>query len=668
MCMSVLTVTVGGTAIDYGDVELTRATSDALPAPEAEIEGAVGDFTAGESVTISDDSGTLFTGQVAKPEIRRGGRRDLTCEHQLAPLFEESVDVPPTTSVTTALENAVANASTSATVQFDGTDVTLGEEYSATGRTVRRIFKDLTERTGRVWRVVDPDTIVVEPLGTNGGISINTDTDAAAVRQFDSGDARTVINDVQVNGTGGERVVGTASDATSIDQYGTRSRTVNVSYIETQSEADAYAQALLRPEPLAEATVLVGASAIDVIGQQSNATLTLTDPSRGIDSVELVIEEQTNSSGGSTVLKAGEGAASSLVTQNRQSRSRDDQTEPGSVYGNDRIADDAVDTAQLRDTAVDQFKLQDGAVESIKLADGSVLTTKLDNLAVTETKIDDESVTTPKLEAGAVEADKIETGTITGTEFDRVVDGEVVGTENIISLLADKVIFADTDDTVDGLTKPEDGTTVIDGGKIETNSITADLIDTLDLDTDQLSIGELEFSEEDFTTTFLPATDGEGLLGALGRNFLAIYVETGNFDDVATSDLITSTATFGVGATDPIDVQDGEFGTEIVPVNDGTCTLGTTDQAFQSVVAEEFLNESGGILSDGAGDPLHDLRASRGPPDRVKRFDDDGTEVGTSINRLAREAYAVCEHQQDLIDALESRIDTLERRLSDPNA
>ena len=54
--MSTLTVTVAGTDIDYGEVELTRGTSDALPAPEAEIQGAVGEFTAGDSLSRANQT------------------------------------------------------------------------------------------------------------------------------------------------------------------------------------------------------------------------------------------------------------------------------------------------------------------------------------------------------------------------------------------------------------------------------------------------------------------------------------------------------------------------------------------------------------------------------------------------------------------------------------
>lgn len=130
----------------------------------------------------------------------------------------------------------------------------------------------------------------------------------------------------------------------------------------------------------------------------------------------------------------------------------------------------AVPGAGINSGSIAGIKLENGAVSSIKLADGSVLTTKIGDNEVT--------------------ADKLTTGTITGVEFDRIVDGAVVGSSNIITLLADKVIFA-TGDDLDDLAGSESGTTVIEGGKIRTNSITASKINVTELSAVSADLGSV---------------------------------------------------------------------------------------------------------------------------------------------------------------------------------
>jgi len=672
--MSTLTVTVAGSAIDYGEVELTRGTSDALPAPEATVTGAVGEFTAGDAVTIETDTETLFTGQVARPRIRRGGRRDLTCEHDLAPLFEESVDVPPTTSVTTALESAVTNASTSATVQFEGADVTLGEQYAADGRSVRRIFADLTERTGRVWRVVDPDTIVVEPLGANGTISVDTATADAAVREFDPGDARTVINDVTVNGTGGERVVGTASDATSISEYGTRSQTTNVNYIETQSEADAYADALLRPDPLASATVIVGARSLDVVSQQANATLTLTDPSRGIDGVELVVEEQTNTSGGSAVLKVGEGAASSLVTDNRKKRSIDDKFEGDDlekIAGTLDDVEDGTDFGKILQTAIDNGRhtlsaavgdldnIDDGGTFA-RVREGNV---DSDNFVLLATSVGDLDDIDDGSQYGRVLTTGIDAGNIVLAEavgdLDDIEDGSSFGKVEITNLTPGGAVFAtgvELDDSRDlgsiTATDAAKSRTVIDGGEIlsdsitvdeiDANTITADEIDTLDLDTNQLTIGDpgttasIEFEVDGGVIRMIP----DGSI-AIGSQTLAY-----SFGAFQTMNIQTATPTQG----------------------DDTGFIGSGGSAYSEMNAYDFIVQPGDTSIADGGNPLAGVAEGEGPPDTCERCDDEtGETKGYSVNQMTREAWDVIRAQQRRIEDLEARLAALEGD-TDPNA
>jgi len=330
---------------------------------------------------------------------------------------------------------------------------------------------------------------------------------------------------------------------------------------------------------------------------------------------------------------------------NRRAKSDGDVTEPGSVYGSDRIADDAISN----------LKLQNGVVTSIKLADGSVLESKVDTDAITETKIRDGSIVTPKLEANAVQAPKIDTSTITGSEFDRIVDGEVVDTQNIISLLADKVIFADTGDTVDGVTTSEGGTTVIQGGKIETGSLTADQIDTLNLDADQITIEGF-----DSTLRFEVTTGASG-------DFYEIYA-SGNPDTVILGGFKSR------GGAIAINSQSQNNMNLIQPFDgDNAGSVGESGTAYAEMHAHNFITASPDPIQSVDCDSLCDIDWYDNPPEPVqKRARDIGdsdeevpdgrdhtpVELGTMANYLLE----TCKSQQRRIESLEERLDALERQ------
>jgi len=716
--MSVLTVTVAGTDIDYRDVELTRGISPARPTPEATVRRVPSVVETGDSITISEGGTTLFTGQVARPKVKSGGSRDLTCEHALAPLFEESVDVPPTTSVQSALSSALSNASTSATLSFVGGDVTLGDDYQATDRSVKRIFRDLTERTGRVWRIEDPDTVVVEPLGAGPTIQINTTADAAVVDSYDPGDVRTVVNDVTVNGTGGERVTGTDSDATSINDYGTRSETTNVEYIRTESEADDYASELLVPEPLAAADVRVGATVTDIVSDRTNAVIDLTDPSRDIAGVQLVIEEQTNTSGGSAVFSAGEGAATDLVERNRQAKSDEDTTEPGSVYNTDRIADDAINSDKLGPDSVTVSELADDAVTSDKifpqavvegaLADDAVARAKVQTSAINAARLADSAVETAKIAQAAINGDKIQTGAVGASKLfiaDWIPIGlsftdDNPGTGDVSWNSHQLVYDGQTYDISAGSTsatyiywfegdgfyqssnfKPslgpddalvcinDDGSanqilqaTSIHGGSIVTNTVdTAELragaITADEIDANAITADKIDVLDldTDQLTISDPDDPNTGIEFQMDNSILRVLPNA----QVAFGNQ-TTPFSFMAATT-------AQFNTIVPTQGDNSGFVGQEGNAFIEMVAYDFIDASSGSSITDGGDPLAGLADGHGPPDTCEVCDDDGERKGYSINQMARDAWDVIRAQQRRIDDLETRLAALEGD-TDPNA
>ena len=364
---------------NYGSFEIEFGVSDVLVAPEATLTvQRTADVSAGTRIRIRESGETIFEGNVVRTKPRSNGPMRVDLEHDAYGLFEETVDLSVSGTDRDVLEAALAEASGSWTLSYPGTGTTLGDDYEADGRTVKRVFRDMVDRVGRIWWVDVDHTITVAPLGDGGLLaSVDTSTDPARVDDFTPDDTDTVVNDVTVIGTGGEKVEGGDDDADSIDEYGRRPERVNVEYIRSVSEADDYATELLNPDPDASATVTVGASVADVAGPVVNQELDVTDEQGTGMNERLPIESQTVTQG-SAELGLGDGTGVNIAKFNRAEKSKADTTEPGSQYGSDRIVD----------------------------------------LAITETKIADDSISTPKLQANAVTANEILANSITAGEID----------------------------------------------------------------------------------------------------------------------------------------------------------------------------------------------------------------------------------------------------------
>jgi hypothetical protein len=150
-----------------------------------------------------------------------------------------------------------------------------------------------------------------------------------------------------------------------------------------------------------------------------NYEVGVDDDALGVDST-LLVEGQTVAEQ-VTDLALGEGAGVNAAEFNRQQKSKEDVTEPGSVYDSERIAD--------------------GAIETQKLVD----------LSITETKIQDDSISTPKLQAEAVTANKILANTITAALIDtlNLATGELsVGSGNDGLIEFDDLTISGTNQTV----------------------------------------------------------------------------------------------------------------------------------------------------------------------------------------------------------------------------
>jgi len=92
-------------------------------------------------------------------------------------------------------------------------------------------------------------------------------------------------------------------------------------------------------------------------------------------------------------------------------------TIPNNAVGNDQLADDAVNTAELANNAVGNDQLADNAVNTAELADDAVTDAKIAAGAVDTSELDTDAVTSVKIKASAVTAVKIADGAVTAAKI-----------------------------------------------------------------------------------------------------------------------------------------------------------------------------------------------------------------------------------------------------------
>jgi hypothetical protein len=373
----------------------------------------------------------------------------------------------------------------------------------------------------------------------------------------------------------------------------------------------------------------------DVTQALVNQTVDVTDSGKGVNASGLVIEAQTIEQGRAT-LRLGAGSGVSIEELNRKTKSREDTTTPGSVYGQDRIGDSSIVESKLADLSVSVNKIQDDAVQEAKVFAS----------AITETKISDDAISTPKLQAGAITAGKIDAAAVTATAIaaDAVeagkIDADAVGAEEIIA-----------------------------------GSITADEIAALALATNQMTVGANADEQIEFNVTTTgggldipvmePTADAASNLGSPSFRWRNGYFQNldfgGGIMDPGTSDTLTFGATDGSEPVlYPSSDNSGQLGGDI-----GFSTLGFHDvqsHNFTTLTPEPLDGVDLGKLSG---------YSWREPPAYVaqKKDQDEGyrrrnPKRGVDLGQMANYLLEVCKSQQSRLEAAEARVDELEERLS----
>lgn len=595
-------------SIDYAQGwEIQVPLSPAGVAPSATIPTDVDEtVTPGSEVRITIDGTVRFEGVAKSGGTKRAnGAQQIDAEHAAVETFEDTVSFELAGTDESVLNQALTEATGSLTLNYVGTDTLLNDDYVCENRAVKQVFRDMMDRSDKVWWV-DPagTTVTVADRGAGGAWdSFSASGDGITITNYDEGNVETVRNAVTVVGTRGVSVYATAEDATSINTYGRRpgESPYLISYPVSLTEAQALADALLQPDPLSESKVIVPRTAGAVDAAHVNETVDIADTSKGIDDDGLTVTKQVIRQGRAEIW-AGEGQAETLAEANRSVKSEADRAAPGSVYGQDRIAPGAIGQQELVDLSVTQDKLADLAVALEKVQDD----------AISETKVQDDSISTPKLQAEAVTAAKILADTITANEI-------AAGTITAV--------------------------------QVEAGTLTANEIDTLDLDTQQLSIGAVANDGIEFDTEGANGTVMRPEVSAVDTNaFLGL--DQFRWDNIYTS---------GVDIDDFLTLRGAS--SAIAPFQDNGGLVGTSTFAFSEMHSYAFIDaDTGTEVSDG-GDPLAGLSEGHGRPDHAAVTDDDGERVGFDMGKMLRSAWDTCREQQRRIESLEDRLETLEARI-----
>ena len=590
-------------AFEYGEFQIEHGTSDVTLAPTARIDSIRGaDVDVGDDVRITADDGTTqFEGFVESTPIEAGqGAASLRIEakHDAYRLFDEEIGItnPTPTDDETVLSAALSAATEGGdfTLDYAGTPTSLANAYEVDDRSVKRVFRDMVEKTGRVWWIGVDKTIHVEPRGHRGAVAtVDTATDDVAVSSYDPADIDTVINDVTVTGTGDVAVSASATDANSISTYGPRSESPNYEFITSQQEAQELADALLQPVPLPSAEATLARSVADTRLPLVNYELDITDAQGTTLDDTLTIQGQTVLEGYATV-ELGEGAGVNIAKYNRRQKSADDKTAAGSVVDGSRIADDSVDTPQLVDTAVIEQKLADLSVSETKVQDDSIATPKLQA----------EAVTAGKILAGTITAGEIATGTLTANEIDTLdIDTNqlTIGQDADVQILFDVIGSG-------GLSVPRMYPDTDEGGILGQTSNRWSAVysrefrgaqgvfsgDGVPLTLRANTANAMISGEVNGDTALIPNNNGTCQIGTAARKFADVY--TGGID-------------IADGPGSAIRSESGVVGTELLPETDGENKLGNGNFQFDEIHAEGFFSDGspiggGGSIGDSTDAPF----------------------------------------------------------------
>jgi len=588
----------------------------------------------------------------------------------------------------------------------------------------KNILRDVLDRTGYIIRFESDKNVYFEPISDRGSLAtFDAQNNNVAVMRWEENSVDTVINKVKVFGTNENRKVeGSAEDSTSITNYGERSQTYNFNYIASSSEANNIASSLLKPNPRDKGKIR-GAKDRYYSDNIVNYELDLIDSSKNISSTVTVIKQRIYD--GYIELQVGLGEDFNVDEYNRNSRSNKEKSESGGQWSD--IYDDGnkpVDNATENKTFY-QSTAPSGAGESAGdiwidsdtgtpyvYEDGSWNRTVWEDVS-SDPDAPENNATKNELIRQSTEPDpgSYEDGDMwvdsdngnpyihDGDDWQRTT-WELISTDsNAPDDNAD--VTSDNKgvwDYSDWLAKIDadhwfEGNVIVDGTigatEIAANTITANEISTLDLDTDELTVGadktyQFEFGEFQTSgeTAMVPDTDLNCYIGTDLRSMKGIYSDGVHTDflyslndsEIQLVDAITGKmlldifSQIGSDYANPIGFQESGGEIRIIPETDNTCQVGASGNAFLSMWSYNFNTASPERFGDNK-DPLKDIqdyevnqKHEKDLPGYVKEINDNGKE-GMNIGNMTSWLLEQNKAQQRIIEKQEKKLNNLEERI-----
>lgn len=204
--------------------------------------------------------------------------------------------------------------------------------------------------------------------------------------EWESEDTDDIVNDVKVTGTGtdGTEFTGTASDSTSINDYGRRFTSVQVGFFVTQSDVDSISENLLSPDPTSGGEVRTRRYTDRVV----NNSFTLQDSNNNVSAevhtavkvkdyllegqAVIVFEFETGSQSEARVRSQLASERAETLQDGTQSVSLDTGSAPSDTAVTGSVDDDPADTSL--NGSVDDNSANDGDPINSSYADNTSVT------------------------------------------------------------------------------------------------------------------------------------------------------------------------------------------------------------------------------------------------------------------------------------------------------
>ena len=250
-----------------------------------------------DEVQLKEGTDIKFGGYISKIEQDERGLFTVTIKGYGYEILDKKITLDlASTSPENVLTQAVSG--TSYSISAPATGITL-TKYKITDRR-KIVFSEMKEETGRFLRVVPDKTIYFEESGAIAKTKSYTSANSKVLKN--ERDPDQIINDIEVYGEDGSGniVKGSASNSTSITNYGEKYKRYTFDFLTSDTEANAIASKLLVPNPVETIEIKIKRD----FDLNLNEIIGITDTNRNI-SGDYIIFSLSHRSSKETIITVG---------------------------------------------------------------------------------------------------------------------------------------------------------------------------------------------------------------------------------------------------------------------------------------------------------------------------------------------------------------------------